>query len=405
MGFTHLRKTSTRVLAIIVVVGSGVFAAVSHAAAQDSTTFDSDVNFTYWDSSPTVLDPVITVNGSQCSTDLTAESPKRGWCHVLNRPGFGSSGVIGAFDYYGPWTYTSSVWTRAVFTDVLCPGDQYELYDNGTSVGTTSAPPFSGCGTFAHPDLTHFLGGDPDVALTNPDASHGFFCLPPGAHSLQWKWLAVASGQTVNSSAFKVTTDLTGCDTPPVVTVPSDISTGPTDATGAPVSFAATASDLEDGALTPVCTPASGSHFGFGTTSVSCVATDSGGLTDTKTFKVTVNAFGWIGFYQPVDNLPVNNTSKGGSTIPVKFNVYGSGNQAISDTNAITSITPVPVACSTTGIADAIETTVLGGTSLRWDGSQFIFNWKTPKQMHPTCWRLDVTLQDNSVHSANFTLF
>ncbi|MFD4370526.1 HYR domain-containing protein [Streptomyces sp. NPDC058486] len=57
---------------------------------------------------------------------------------------------------------------------------------------------------------------------------------------------------------------------------------------GAPIAFTATAEDANDGPLTPTCTPASGSVFPVGTTTVTCTATDSAGNTasDTAEFRV-----------------------------------------------------------------------------------------------------------------------
>ena len=39
---------------------------------------------------------------------------------------------------------------------------------------------------------------------------------------------------------------------------------------GAVVTFTATATDTVDGSITPVCTPASGSTFALGPTTVTC---------------------------------------------------------------------------------------------------------------------------------------
>ena len=75
--------------------------------------------------------------------------------------------------------------------------------------------------------------------------------------------------------------------TPPVVTVQSRTveATGPA---GAVVMFTATAMDLVDGSLTPTCTPASGSTFPLGATTVTCTAVDSRGNTGTGTGTITV---------------------------------------------------------------------------------------------------------------------
>ena len=66
------------------------------------------------------------------------------------------------------------------------------------------------------------------------------------------------------------------------------MTTPATSGAGAEVEFEVTATDAQDGALTPACTAASGATFAIGTTTVECTVTDSGGLTDTGSFTVTV---------------------------------------------------------------------------------------------------------------------
>ena len=77
--------------------------------------------------------------------------------------------------------------------------------------------------------------------------------------------------------------------TPPVVTVPAPITQSATSAGGAAVSYTATATDRVDGDLAPVCTPASGSTFRIGTTTVTCEATDAAHNTGTASFTVTIS--------------------------------------------------------------------------------------------------------------------
>jgi hypothetical protein len=90
------------------------------------------------------------------------------------------------------------------------------------------------------------------------------------------------------TASFDVTVQDT---TPPTVTAPP--APGPAEATGpsgAVVTFgAASATDLVDGNVPAGCSPASGSTFPLGTTSVTCSATDSHGNTGTAApFDVTV---------------------------------------------------------------------------------------------------------------------
>ncbi|MFE7413361.1 HYR domain-containing protein [Streptomyces laurentii] len=73
----------------------------------------------------------------------------------------------------------------------------------------------------------------------------------------------------------------------PVVTVDDRTARG-IGKSGVRVDYTATAVDAKDGPLTPTCTPASGTLFPVGTTTVTCTATDSAGNTgtDTAVFRV-----------------------------------------------------------------------------------------------------------------------
>jgi hypothetical protein len=197
--------------------------------------------------------------------------------------------------------------------------------------------------------------------------------------------------------------------TPPEVTAPPDVTTGPTEATGAKVSYgAALAFDLVDGPVAVSCTPVSGSLFKFGTTSVSCTASDAHGNSGEGSFTVTVNPFTLYGFFQPVDVKSVN-TVKNGSTVPLKWKLQGEGGVEITDVGAVASTHAWPINCGS--LANVAETaidvlTTTGGTSLRYDQTamQFILNWQTPRQAASTCWRVDVKFQDGSALSAQFKL-
>ena len=74
----------------------------------------------------------------------------------------------------------------------------------------------------------------------------------------------------------------------PTFTAPADISVPATSASGATVSFTATGSDLEDGPIAAVCSPASPSIFPLGTTTVNCTVTDVAGASVSGSFTVTV---------------------------------------------------------------------------------------------------------------------
>lgn len=76
--------------------------------------------------------------------------------------------------------------------------------------------------------------------------------------------------------------------TPPVIIAPADLTENATSPAGAVVSFTVTATDEDPASPAVSCTPASGSVFAIGTTTVSCTATDTAGNTATASFVVTV---------------------------------------------------------------------------------------------------------------------
>src|SRR5713101_691296 len=63
--------------------------------------------------------------------------------------------------------------------------------------------------------------------------------------------------------------------TPPVLSVPAPIVTDATGPAGAFVSYVVTATDPDDVASAPVCTPSSGAIFPIGSTTVQCTSTDT----------------------------------------------------------------------------------------------------------------------------------
>ena len=110
------------------------------------------------------------------------------------------------------------------------------------------------------------------------------------------------------------------------------------------------------------------------------------------------------GFRQPVDNPPTVNTGRAGRTYPVKFQIRDQNGALVTSLAAVSSITYKKVACGgfSGDPTDSLETEATGGTSLRFEGDQFIYNWKTP--ITAGCYELFVTLADDSVHTANFSL-
>ena len=143
----------------------------------------------------------------------------------------------------------------------------------------------------------------------------------------------------------------------------------------------------------------------YGTYPIVC----SGGLDNNYDFTykngtLTVEAWKLYGFYKPVDMGGVLNIVKGGSTVPLKFEVFA-GSTELMDVSAVKSLTYTQIACDYSAPQDEIETTATGGTVLRYDttGGQFIYNWKTPTGAGK-CYRVTMTTLDGSSLVAFFKL-
>ncbi len=147
-------------------------------------------------------------------------------------------------------------------------------------------------------------------AIDNVDGSLVPVCVPASGSTFALGTTTVtcsatdAAGNT-GSASFSVTVVDT---TPPVVTVPTDITTAATSPAGAVVAFSASATDLVDGAISPVCLPASGSLFPVGTTQVTCTATDTAGNTGSASFDVTVSPY--VDDVDPIVTVPTDITTE-----------------------------------------------------------------------------------------------
>jgi hypothetical protein len=168
-----------------------------------------------------------------------------------------------------------------------------------------------------------------------------------------------------------------------------------------PAQPTCTASDAISGPKSCVVT---GYETSVGTHTLTATATDKAGRTGTATQTYTVKSWTAKGFYQPVDMGGVLNTVKGGSTVPLKFELFA-GATELTDPALIKGFTAKSIACSPTAATDDIEVTATGGTSLRYDTSagQFLYNWKTPTGAGK-CYELTMTANDNTTLSAKFKL-
>ncbi|GAA5202803.1 PxKF domain-containing protein [Microbacterium jejuense] len=342
---------------------------------------------------------------------------------------------------------TSIVLTTPV--DVVA-GQQYSVIvaDISCGPGTTLAT------TFYIADGTPFEGGDEligdGVPLTTADLWFRFVIEPtivdttaptitattsPAANAYGWNntpvrvtfaceddtavascgpdtTLGEGAGQSVTgiavddsgNSTQRVVSDINVDLTPPVVSLRDGPTDGATYTAGAvPPQPDCVATDASSGVAT--CS-IDGYANGPGVHIVSATATDLAGNSATTSATYTVMPLRLRGFFAPVDMDGVINVVKGGSTVPLKFEVFD-GAVELTDPAVVTSFTQTPVSCEdwSTSEADPIEVTTTGATSLRFDAKagHFVQNWKAPAP-RAACYVVTMTVQDGSTLAAAFRM-
>ena len=131
----------------------------------------------------------------------------------------------------------------------------------------------------------------PPTATDDDPPSPAVTCAPLPGSTFPLGQTTVNCSATDNSantgySSFKVIVEDT---TDPVVGTHIDVTVEATGPSGAVATFAApSATDLVDPSLTVICSPASGTTFALGDTTVTCEAMDDSGNLGQSTFKVTV---------------------------------------------------------------------------------------------------------------------
>ncbi len=114
--------------------------------------------------------------------------------------------------------------------------------------------------------------------------------------------------------------------------------------------------------------------------------------------------FTFLGFYKPVDNLPIINVLKAGQAIPIKWSLKDSSGNFVSDLAVVESYEYTPTDC-TTGKKDKIEKHKKAkADSLKYDSraNQFVLTSKTDKSWKSSCKMFSLLLSDGTVHQATF---
>ena len=156
-----------------------------------------------------------------------------------------------------------------------------------------------------------------------------------------------------------------------------------------PGSPGCTASDAISGVSTPPCS-IDGYSRAVGTHTIQTSATNGAGLRSTSELTYTVLAWDFAGFHSPVDMDGVTNTVKGGSTVPLKFELFA-GVTELTDASSATVLgvyAQGPVTCAVGAQLDDVPAASTNTTGLRYDtvAGQYVFNWKTPSTKDKCYW-------------------
>jgi hypothetical protein len=194
-------------------------------------------------------------------------------------------------------TYTGA--TTGLGGDPLALGASVVDLDRGIGVGNGIITPDANLGgaslvSFALYDSTNttLVAGPVATTLLQNGLVTGSPSLTPPTSGGSFRMRTSYAGNAFyGTSADLDVITVTPTNTPPSLVLPSSpVVAEATSASGASVSYVASATDAEDDPdPTPSCTPSSGSTFALGDTTVSCTVTDLGRATTTGTFHVVVS--------------------------------------------------------------------------------------------------------------------
>ncbi|HVP75336.1 MAG TPA: HYR domain-containing protein, partial [Gaiellaceae bacterium] len=222
-------------------------------------------------------------------SDITAEATSAGGAAVTFTVTSSDPGADLACDHHSGDTFPLGT------TTVSCTATNADGADHGSFVITVqdTTPPVVTVPASITTEATSAAGADVTFSASANDKVDGQLtptCVPASGSTFAIGTTTVTCSATdIHHNSGNKSFSVTVRDTqPPAVSVPSDITTTTTVASGTSVTFTASASDNTDGPRPVTCSPASGATFPVGTTTVTCTATDTHGNTGSASFHVTV---------------------------------------------------------------------------------------------------------------------
>jgi hypothetical protein len=348
------------------------------------------------DTTPPVFDPIsvdtVEATGSHGApvsfaphaTDLVDPSPS-----VVCDPASGSVFALGATQV--TCTATDASGNHSALTFTVNVADTTPPVVGAVANQTVEATSAAGAAfSWVMPTATDLVDGDRPVTCDHAQGA----TFPLGATVVTCSATDLSGNQ--GSSAFTVTVRDT---TAPSFATAPNLTVTATSSAGAVVTYAAPlATDLVDGRTPVTCSPASGTRFPLGTTTVTCSSTDHSGNTATTSFTVRV-VVGWSGVLAPLTD---GGTYKQGSTIPVKFALTGAS-APVTDLQATLWVRRVPGVAGAGDAAAVSTSAATTGNLFRYTDGQYLFNLNT-KPLSVGSYELRIDLGDGVTHTVTITL-
>jgi uncharacterized protein (DUF697 family) len=184
--------------------------------------------------------------------------------------------------------------------------------------------------------------------------------------------------------------------------LPGTITATATSASGAVVTYSASATDPVDGSIKPVCTPASGSTFPLGATTVNCTATNSHGVKASGSFQVQVQ-YAWSGILRPI-HTDGSSIFDLGSTVRVRFGLSGAS-AGITNAGATLTVTKLSSTVAGTHLQFPSSATPTTGSTFKYNPvtKHYFFNLGTSKLSAGT-YSIAIDLHDGVSRTAQISL-
>ena len=215
------------------------------------------------------------------------------------------------------------------------------------------------------------------------------------------------AGNTSDATVSGINIDKTA----PAITINGVSNAGQYTLGEVPVASCTAADDLSGIASACAISISGGNANGVGLYTFTAAAADKAGNTATVTGSYSV-IYAWVGFLQPINDTAhqiglATSIFKGGSTVPVKFQLKDAYGKSYQSVTAPIWLTPAKGSPTTAAIDEiAYSLAANAGSQYRWDAAaqQYIYNWSTKGLSSGYYYRIGVTLDDGQTYYVNIGL-